>query len=111
MTWLKPYTEDEIERAGRDGVPLVVVPVAFVSEHSETLVELDITYRKLAESAGVPRYVRVPAVGVAHEFIAGLAALVGCAAQSTEAVIYGGGGRCAAGFGDCPLAGRVRDAA
>ena len=76
LEWIGPSTDDEIKRAGRDGVPVVVVPIAFVSEHSETLVELDIEYRHLAESAGVPAYVRVPAMGENHKFIAGLAALV-----------------------------------
>ena len=37
---------------------MIVVPIAFVSEHSETLVELDIEYRELAEEAGVPKYTR-----------------------------------------------------
>ena len=41
------------------GVPLVVAPISFVSEHSETLVELDLDYRDLAEAAGVPAYHRV----------------------------------------------------
>ncbi|HEY5609382.1 MAG TPA: ferrochelatase [Alphaproteobacteria bacterium] len=76
LEWIKPYTEDEIKRAGSDRVPVVVVPVAFVSEHSETLVELDMDYRALAARAGVPAYVRVPTVGTAPEFIAGLARLV-----------------------------------
>ena len=47
-----------------------------MSEHSETLVELDIDYRHLAEKAGVPTYVRVPTVGTHPLFIAGLARLV-----------------------------------
>lgn len=76
LEWIKPYTEEEIRRAGRDHVPVVVVPVAFVSEHVETLGELDIDYRALAETAGVPGYVRVPTVGTAPEFIQGLARLV-----------------------------------
>jgi ferrochelatase len=76
LEWIKPYTEDEIRRAGSDKVPVVLVPVAFVSEHSETLVELDMDYRELAARAGVPAYVRVPTVGTAPEFIAGLARLV-----------------------------------
>ena len=76
LEWIKPYTEDEIRRAGSDKVPVVLVPVAFVSEHSETLVELDMDYRELAARAGVPVYVRVPTVGTAPEFIAGLARLV-----------------------------------
>ena len=75
MKWLTPSTESEIERAGEDKVPLLVVPIAFVSEHSETLVELDIDYQKLAEESGVPAYVRVPALGVEPMFIEALADL------------------------------------
>ncbi len=76
LAWIGPSTDDEIRRAGRERVGLIVVPVAFVSEHSETLVELDREYRHLAESAGVPRYERVPTVGTAPAFITGLARLV-----------------------------------
>lgn len=76
MEWIGPSTEVEIRRAGNDGVGLVLVPVAFVSEHSETLVELDIEYRQLAIDVGVPIYVRVPTVDVNPNFIAGLAAMV-----------------------------------
>ncbi len=74
--WIGPSIDDEIRRAGKDGVPLVVLPIAFVSEHSETLVELDIEYRALAESVGVPAYERIPALGTSPAFIDGLAALV-----------------------------------
>ena len=81
LAWLEPATDAEIRRAGRDGVGVIVVPIAFVSEHSETLVELDIEYRHLAESVGVPRYVRVPAIGTAPAFIAALARLVRNAPQ------------------------------
>ncbi len=76
LEWIGPSTEDEIARAGRDGVPAVVVPVAFVSEHSETLVELDIEYRKRAEAAGVPFYTRVPTVSAHPDFVRGLAEIV-----------------------------------
>lgn len=76
LEWIGPSTEDEIDRAGRDQVPILVVPIAFVSEHSETLVELDVEYRHRAERAGVPRYLRVPAVATHERFIAGLADLV-----------------------------------
>jgi ferrochelatase len=76
LEWIKPYTEDEIRRAGRDYVPLIVVPIAFVSEHSETLVELDIEYRDLAREVGVPDYIRLPTVGRAASFIASLGELV-----------------------------------
>lgn len=76
MKWIGPSTETELERAGEDGVPVVVVPIAFVSEHSETLVELDIEYRHRAEGLGIPAYVRAPAVGHHPAFIVGLARLV-----------------------------------
>jgi len=51
--WIGPSTEEEIARAGREKVALLVVPIAFVSEHSETLVELDVEYRDVAEKHGV----------------------------------------------------------
>ena len=54
----------------------VIVPVAFVSEHSETLVELDIEYKKLAEKNGCSFYKRVPALGIEENFIKGLEELV-----------------------------------
>lgn len=76
LEWIGPSTESEIERAGKDKVPLIVVPIAFVSEHSETLVELDIEYRELAEKEGVPKYVRVPTVDDGPAFIEGLATRV-----------------------------------
>ena len=76
LKWIGPSTDQEIERAGADKVGVVLYPLSFVSEHSETLVELDIEYRHLAEKAGVPRYVRVPTVGTHPKFIAGLATLV-----------------------------------
>jgi len=81
LEWIGPDTESEIERAGRDGVPVVVVPLAFVSEHSETLVELDIEYEEVARHHGVPAYVRVPTVQAHEAFINGLADLVTRAVQ------------------------------
>ena len=76
LEWIGPSTESEIERAGRDGQALVVVPIAFVSEHSETLVELDIEYKHVADTVGVKTYIRVPTVGTHSDFIGGLADLV-----------------------------------
>jgi len=76
LAWLGPSIEEELRRAGRDGVAVVVVPISFVSEHSETLVELDRDYRHLAETCGVPAYHRVPTVGTDRQFIAGLVELV-----------------------------------
>lgn len=110
LEWIGPSTEDEIRRAGGDGVPLVVVPIAFVSEHSETLVELDIEYREMAHAAGVPGFVRIPAVGTAPEFIAGLADMVRrAAAQPSQTVASGGGESCPARWGKCPRRGGADD--
>ena len=82
LAWVGPETVAEIGRAGGERVALVVAPISFVSEHSETLVELDMDYRQLALDCGVPAYHRVATVGTEPEFIAGLAALV---RQQTEA--------------------------
>jgi len=76
LEWIGPSTDHEIEWAGAEGKALVVVPIAFVSEHSETLVELDIEYAHLAREKGVPAYVRVPAVGTHPLFLQGLADLL-----------------------------------
>jgi ferrochelatase len=76
LAWLGPATDEEIRRAGGEGVALVVAPISFVSEHSETLVELDRDYRRLAEGSGVPGYYRAPTVGTHPRFIAALAELV-----------------------------------
>lgn len=106
LEWIGPSTEQEIRRAGGDGVPVIVVPIAFVSEHSETLVELDMEYRELAHAAGVPAFIRVAAVGTAPEFIAGLAGLVRAAAGTAAAMMSQDGQRsCPAGCGKCPLQG------
>jgi protoporphyrin/coproporphyrin ferrochelatase len=72
LEWIKPATDAEIIRAGKEGVPIILVPIAFVSEHSETLVELDIEYRELAHEHGVPAYERIPALCVQPYFIEGL---------------------------------------
>jgi ferrochelatase len=76
LAWLGPSVEEELDRAGREGVRIVVAPISFVSEHSETLVELDRDYRRLAEAHGVPAYYRVATVGTDRRFIAALAELV-----------------------------------
>ena len=76
LQWIGPATDDEVRRAGHDKVPLIVVPIAFVSEHSETLVEIDQEYRHLATEHGVPHYAYVPTVGTAPDFIGGLEKLV-----------------------------------
>ena len=106
LQWIGPSIDEEILRAAGDRVPLVVVPVAFVSEHSETLVELDIQYRGLAHELKVPHYVRVPALGVQEDFVGGLAGLVEAVLGNKEALCSADGTRlCPAGYGKCPLTG------
>jgi protoporphyrin/coproporphyrin ferrochelatase len=103
LAWLEPATDGEIRRAGSAGIGLIVQPIAFVSEHSETLVELDIEYGHLAQSVGVPRYERLPTVGTGPAFIDGLVRLVE-AVRASDATLYPEGGRrrCPAGFTLCP---------
>lgn len=105
LEWIGPSTEDEIARAGADNVPLIVVPIAFVSEHSETLVELDIEYGELAEEAGVPAYHRVPAVGTHPDFVQAIGDLVRRAVDHSGTCISGEGGRiCPGHHNQCPWA-------
>src|SRR4028119_1995335 len=77
VEWLKPYTEDALQELGAQGVEdLLVVPISFVSEHIETLQEIDIEYRELAEEAGIHNFQRVPALNTHPVFIDSLATLV-----------------------------------
>lgn len=104
LEWIAPSTDAEIRRAGAAGVSVMVVPIAFVSEHSETLVELDIEYRHLAEQSGVPRYERVPTVSAERAFIDGLAGLVQAALARPPGVASETGARlCPAEFKRCAL--------
>ena len=76
MKWIGPPTDAEIVKYSKEKKGIVIVPIAFVSEHSETLVELDIEYKKLAEKNGCSFYKRVPALGTENSFIKGLTELV-----------------------------------
>lgn len=77
VEWLQPYTDDALEELGAEGIEdLVVVPISFVSEHIETLQEIDIEYREVAEEAGIKNFHRVPALNTYPGFIDSLADLV-----------------------------------
>jgi protoporphyrin/coproporphyrin ferrochelatase len=77
VEWLKPYTDDALrELAAQDVKDIVVVPISFVSEHIETLEEIDIEYREVAEEAGIENFHRVPALNTDPTFIAELATMV-----------------------------------
>ena len=102
LKWIGPEIGAELERAAADGVPVVVVPVAFVSEHSETLVELDIQFRDKARELGLTAYVRVPTVSTRHAFIEGLANLIDAVRRGAPGVCARPGGRvCPAPLGRC----------
>jgi ferrochelatase len=100
LEWIGPATDAEIARAALERRAIVVVPVAFVSEHSETLVELDIEYAELAQHNGAAAYIRVPTVGVQRDFIDGLATLV------RRARFDAAGPRCGGETGLCDAAWR-----
>ncbi|NCJ06425.1 ferrochelatase [Synechococcales cyanobacterium C] len=77
VEWLKPYTDDVIQELGSQGVKeLVVVPISFISEHIETLQEIDMEYRELAEESGIKNFRRVPALNTYEGFIDDLGNLV-----------------------------------
>lgn len=102
MKWIGPSTDEEIRRAGSEGKGVIVTPIAFVSEHVETLVELDHEYADLAKEVGVAPYVRVPALGAAPEFIEGLARTVAGALAASGPVLPASAWRCGSDGSKCP---------
>jgi ferrochelatase len=94
MKWIGPSTDAAIVQASREGLSLVVSPIAFVSEHIETLVELDHEYAVLAAENGCPSYVRVPTPTTVPDFITGLARSVVQALKQGEEVCAGSAWTC-----------------
>jgi len=77
VEWLKPYTDDSIRQLGATGTKsLLAIPISFVSEHIETLEEIDCEYRELAEESGITNWGRVPALNTNPVFIDDLAQAV-----------------------------------
>ncbi|WP_309605348.1 ferrochelatase [Phenylobacterium sp.] len=103
LQWLTPSTDDEIRRAGAEGKGAVVAPIAFVSEHVETLVELDREYAELAREVGCAPYLRARTPGVGEGFIAGLGRAVLEALGRPGGVAPHGPWRCPAGHANCAL--------
>ena len=74
VEWLKPYTDDSIRELGRKGTSgMLAVPISFVSEHIETLEEIDMEYKELALASGIAQWRRVPALNTNPAFIEDLA--------------------------------------
>jgi len=102
LKWIGPSTEEELERAGHDKAGVIVSPIAFVTEHVETLVELDIEYGHLAKRLALPFYLRAAAPGAAPRFIDALADQAERALASPGKLQAENGGRlCPAQFGLC----------
>ena len=76
QVWIGPAIDEELKKAANDQRGVLVVPISFVSEHSETLVELDIEYAHVAKELGVPAYGRVPTVQCNEDFLNGLIRLI-----------------------------------
>lgn len=103
LEWIGPSTEDAILGAAQDSKGILLSPIAFVSEHIETLVELDEEYAELAEQHGVGVYVRVPALGDDAVFIESLANMVKSALQREAGAMPDTGRRiCPAERTGCP---------
>ncbi|HEX7760251.1 MAG TPA: ferrochelatase [Caulobacteraceae bacterium] len=99
MKWLGPSTQAAIHTAAEEGLGVLIDPIAFVSEHIETLVELDIEYAHLAHELGMQTYLRAPAVGVDAIFIEGLAAAAHKALEGLS--VTADGARCPGAFTGC----------
>ena len=100
--WLEPSIEQALDRAAEDQAGVVVVPIAFVSDHSETLVELDHEYALLAAQKKVPFFVRVAAQNSDPGFIGAVAGMIKRAiAGETRLRRLDGERWCPRAFGDC----------
>jgi len=103
LKWIGPSTDAEIRRAGEEGIGLLVVPIAFVSEHIETLVELDHEYGELAHEVGCAPYLRAPALGTEPAFIGALAQAAQTCLGQDRGVSADGGWTCPSGKKNCAV--------
>ena len=102
LKWIGPSTDDEIRRAGEEGLGVLVSPIAFVSEHVETLVELDHEYAELAQESGCPKWLRAPALGTDPDFIGALAGAAVSSLSRADGPAAPDGWACPAVHGRCP---------
>tara|TARA_B100001123_G_C15237579_1_gene997781 strand:- start:541 stop:1569 length:1029 start_codon:yes stop_codon:yes gene_type:complete len=103
LKWIGPSTEDVIIEYSKQGKHLVIVPIAFVSEHSETLVELDIEYKKLAKKNGCNDYTRIEALGINEYFIDAISSLILSKDEyKFKNNLYPPKNRCPSNFTKCP---------
>jgi protoporphyrin/coproporphyrin ferrochelatase len=100
LKWIGPSTEETIKKTATDNKNIILVPVAFVSEHIETLVELDIEYAELAHELGIKHYKRVTALGVNKNYILALIQEIKAVISDTSCIYSGHS--CANKFKYCP---------
>ncbi len=105
LQWTSPSLEHEIKKAALDKKIPLVVPISFVSDHSETLVELDVDYKNLAKKLGIENYLRVPALNIDGSFIKSLTTICKKLSDDKESKIFCGENPqriCPKNFGFCP---------
>jgi ferrochelatase len=90
LKWTSPSLDQEIRRVALDKKIPVIIPVAFISDHSETLVELDIDYKEMAQNLGVENYLRVPSLNIDGHFIQSLVEVCKAADANDEFSIFAG---------------------
>lgn len=90
LEWTSPSLEHELRRAALDKKIPIVVPISFVSDHSETLYELDIEYKEIAQKLGIAYYLRVPALNIEGHFIKNLANICQKVAKNDESQCFSG---------------------
>jgi len=90
MQWTSPSLDFEVRRAVLDNKILVIIPISFVSDHSETLVELDVQYKDLAMSLGVKNYLRVPALNLDGQFVKSLFEICKAVGANNDAEFFSG---------------------
>ena len=111
LKWIGPSTDDEIRRAGEEGKGVLVSPIAFVSEHVETLVELDHEYAELAAQVGCAPYLRAPTPSVEPAFIRALTRATTHALGRDSEIAPHGAWRCPETYGKCACRNEARGAA
>ena len=101
LKWIGPSTEEALQKAADDKVPVVILPHAFTQEHVETLVEIEVEYREEAEKMGLDDFYRVDTVGTAAPFIEGLSDLVLSNLEKRKTLSHTGEPLCPSGSKDC----------
>jgi ferrochelatase len=77
VRWMEPDTLEVLDQLGAEQAPgALIVPVSFVSDHIETLQEIDFEMRMHAEKVGLPRFERAPSLNDHQDFLKALASLV-----------------------------------